>query len=115
MAQTDVDQSDEVTFTEYLEATDALQRVAVGLGKARPDEAAEHWLPELTRLTAVIFSFVGSNMTARHVPHYARTVAALNAAKDVGARLPTSPQPGGTHGGIADRAAGPGAGAPAGT
>jgi hypothetical protein len=72
---------DEVTFTEYLRACRRLEECAGALSDADPDEAAEHWLPELTRHVQVIFAFVGVNMTARHVGHYARTVAALEEAK----------------------------------
>lgn len=72
---------DEVSYSDYRAACKHLADVAAQMQVAEPDEAATHWLPELTRLTALIFNFVGNNMTARHVPRYARTVAELEAAK----------------------------------
>lgn len=76
--------SDEVSHSDYLKACERIKRCGDGLRKADPDEAAEHWLPELTQHIAVVFSYVGSNMTARHVPRYVETVANLQGAKDVG-------------------------------
>jgi hypothetical protein len=82
-----MDRPDEVSYSDYRRACDELQRHAAALRDAAPDEAAEHWLPGATRELALIFSFVGSNMTARHVPHYLKTVAVYQAIKDV---TPTS-------------------------
>lgn len=82
---------DEVSFSDYQEACRALSRNANQLEGARPDEAAEHYLPEITRHIAIIFSFVGSNMTARHVPKYVRAQAALDRAKDGVVESPTTP------------------------
>lgn len=73
---------DEVSYTDFLRACRKLEHLGAAMRSADPDEMAEHWLPELTRCEALIFSFVGSNMTARHVPGYQRTVAELQAAKD---------------------------------
>lgn len=80
---------DEVSFSDYLTACKRLAQTAVALQHCEPDEAAEHHLPAMTRHTAIIFSFVGSNMTARHVPGYQQTVADLQAAKD--GTLPHTP------------------------
>ena len=77
---------DEVSASDYRRACDRLHFIASILPGCDPDEAAEHWLPELTKQIALVFNFVGSNMTARHVPGYARTVGALEAAKE--GRLP---------------------------
>jgi hypothetical protein len=83
-------EADEVSYTQYRNACAALARIGEHLQTADPDEAAEHYLPEMTHQVALIFSFVGSNMTARHVPRYAQTVAELEAAKD--GTLPTKHQ-----------------------
>lgn len=73
---------DEVSYSDYRRACRRMEIAAEALGMgADPDEAAQHWLPELVKHVAVIFSFVGSNMTARHMRHYGETVAALEAAK----------------------------------
>lgn len=82
---------DEVSASDYHRACLKLEHIGLQLRVADADEAVQHWLPELTLATAIIFSFVGSNMTARHVPRYARTVAELQAAKDgVDSQPPTS-------------------------
>lgn len=73
---------DEVSYSDYLKACRRLERCGDALAHCAVDEAAEHWLPELTRHIAIIFSFVGSNMTARHTNTYYETTAALQAAKD---------------------------------
>jgi hypothetical protein len=75
---------DEVSFSDYLTACEDLRRCADGLLTARPDEAALHYLPILVEQTAIIFSFVGSNMTARHVAGYLQTTNDYQKAKDVG-------------------------------
>lgn len=72
---------DEVSYSDYRKACAGLAKCGHSLRDADPDEGAEHWLPEITKHIAVIFSFVGSNMTARHLPRYAQTVAQLEAAK----------------------------------
>jgi hypothetical protein len=79
---------DEVSYSDYQKACSGLARDAAGLAEADPDEAAEHYLPQITQHIAIIFSFVGSNMTARHVPKFVRSQAALDRAKD------RAPEPG---------------------
>lgn len=74
--------TDEVTYTDYRKACERLIVHAAGLlNAADPDEAAEHYLPLVTQHIAIIFAYVGANMTARHTARYAATVAALQAAK----------------------------------
>lgn len=77
---------DEVTHSDYVKACRAIEQCGMALAVADPDEAAEHWLPKLTLNLAVVFSYVGSNMTARHVPQFVATQAALDAAKDGGSQ-----------------------------
>lgn len=74
---------DEVTYTVYRAACRRVEACGEALRACDVDEAAEHWLPELTKAIAIVFSFVGSNMTARHLNTYWETVVALQAAKDV--------------------------------
>lgn len=76
------DVRDEVSYSDFRRACRRLQHLGEAMASADPDEMAEHWLPELTKCEALIFSFVGSNMTARHVPGYQRTVAESQAARD---------------------------------
>lgn len=80
---------DEVTHSDYIRACEGLEIAAEALRQADSDEAVQHWLPRLVMHVAVVFSFVGSNMTARHVPHYHETVAGLEAAKQ--GKLPHDP------------------------
>lgn len=74
---------DEVTLAQYQNACNEIIASAIALRDVHPDEAVEHWLPKMTQATAVVFAYVGDNMTARHVPRYGETVAAMQAAKDV--------------------------------
>jgi hypothetical protein len=74
--------TDEVSYTQYRHACRRLSHLASNLEAADPDEAVEHYLPLMTREIALIFSFVGSNATMRHLHTYARTVADLQAAKE---------------------------------
>lgn len=76
------DRPDEVSYSDYLAACNGLERCAKGLAESGPDEAVEHWLIQLTQHAAIIWSFIGSNMTARNATLYERITAALQAAKD---------------------------------
>lgn len=93
MDETTRTSADEVTLAQYQGACEGLAHCAGGLATCLPDEAVDHWLPELTRHTAIIFAFVGDNMTGRKVPRYHETVAAMQRAKDVTASRPTGTLP----------------------
>lgn len=86
-----MERPDEVSYSDYQEAC---RRSSICMGALKlcpPDEAVEHWLPELTRNIAVVFSFVGSNMTARMVPQFGEVTNAMQAAKDAGSRPAPNP------------------------
>lgn len=75
---------DEITHSQYRAACLGIERCGKALaGLHDIDEAITHWLPELTRHTAVVFSYVGDNATMRNVPQYVQTVADMEMAKDV--------------------------------
>jgi hypothetical protein len=75
-----------VSYSDYVVACRRGEACCVALAACGSDEAVDHGLPELTKAIAVIFSFVGSNMTARKLPQFADVTNAMQAAKDVPVR-----------------------------
>lgn len=84
---------DEVSYSDFRQACARIKRLGERMAGAEPDELAEHYLPDLSKQYALVFSFTGSNMTARHLPLYHRTLAELEAAKDRASPVPQGEEP----------------------